>query len=166
MRNLGLIVIMVANGCALDVDHVSTKLLSICTDDVPLVYTPDGSAMIAQMQLDGVGRAVDPGAHASLDLMEIEPINGIDDFSFAESITVEISAPGSALPDLRLAEQSPLGPHVPAIVSGDPAANVAMYLDTEELWLRSRIEAVAPVPMFTVRMQACLEVEGIEVEDP
>lgn len=159
-------VLAMSCGCVLDTDHVSTKLQRICSADVTLLFSADGDGMVASTPLEGVGRSVDDEAHASLDTLIIDPIDGVDDLAFTQSVTIEVVAPGSELPDLRVAESAALGTTAPAVVTGDPSANMAGYLAAEELLLRSRLLGTAPVEVFTARVQACLDVDGIEVEDP
>ncbi len=164
MRCFALITAVSLTGCVLDAEHVSTKLVQICTRDIPLLFEASDGGMTAQVRLEGVGRSVDAEASATLDTLVLEPIDGIDDLGFADTMTVTLTAPGSALPDLRIAETS-MDDQVPLVVTGDASANMADYLGTEELWLRARLAGGAPVAAFTARIQACLDVDGVEVED-
>jgi len=164
MRLLTLIAAFTLTGCLVDAEHVSTKLVQICTHDIPLPFASADGGMTAQVRLEGVGRSVDADASATLNTLVIEPLDGLDDLGFADTMTVTLTAPGSALPDLRIAE-TPMDDQVPAVVTGDESANMADYLGSEELWLRARLAGNAPVAAFTARIQACLDVDGVEVED-
>jgi hypothetical protein len=156
---------LLASGCVLDSSHVSTELLSVCTDDVPLLFervAADRSA--ARVTVDDVGATIDhPDARATLGALSLEVLAGVDDLGFAEAMTLDVEAPGSDLPDARVVD-APVSGVDRLSAQGDDAVDLVRYLTSERLALE--LELIGPAPgSFALVLDACIEVEGIVVED-
>ncbi len=156
-----------AGGCVIDADHVSTRLVQVCTEDVPLLFSQESADLaVASIAVEDVGATVDdPDARATLDTVVLEARTGITDFSFASALRVVVIAPDSGLPDAEIAALSPLSGESPMTAAGDGAINLVDYLTSEMLTVRVELAGAAPVSSFSALFDACLDVEGIEIED-
>jgi hypothetical protein len=163
-----LVLALAGGGCVLDSSHVSTRLLAVCTEDVPLLFEPaSASSAVALVTIDDVGASIDDrDARATLDEMSLEELDGIDDFGFASGMTMDIVAPGAELPDARVAELAsvPTGPRL--VAAGDGRVDLVDYLVAETLAVRIELTGAPPAEAFSVLFDACLTVDGIEVTEP
>lgn len=155
-----------ATGCVLDSSHVSTRLYAVCTEDVLLPFDRVSATLsAARVTIEDVGAQIDdPDARATLDEVVLEAFTGIDDFTFAEAMTMDLVAPGAGLPDARVAETSDIGGASPLRVAGDSSVDLVGYLTAETLEVRIDLIGDAPND-FAVMLDACLDVEGIEITD-
>jgi len=161
-----IVCLSLSSGCLISKDHVSTELLSICTEPVLMPYLEESPGLfVAEMDIEGVGRTVEADAYAGLATLEISPLSGVESMGFASSITIDILAPGSALPDVRIAEVLQPGPANPMRADGDLSINLAEYLTSEALSMRVEVAGDAPVNQFAAELAACLDVDGIKVDD-
>lgn len=160
-----LLIALVCPGCVLDSSHVSTELVAVCTEDVPLVLERESSTRsTALVEVKKVGAQVDdPDAHATLDTVSLTALNGVDDLAFAERMTLDILAPGSGLPDARVVDAAVAGT-ASLDAQGDDAIDLVDYLTADELAIRLALEGPAPGD-FAVLFDACIDVDGIVVED-
>lgn len=152
-------------GCVLDSSHVSTELVAVCTEDVPLLFDrASATESVARVTVEDVGASIDhPDARATLDTISLEVLNGVDDLGFAESMTLDIEAPGAGLPDARVVD-APVSGADRVTASGDDQVDLVGYLTADELGLRLVLTGPAP-GNFALLLDACLDVEGIVVED-
>jgi hypothetical protein len=168
MRNHLSIVVLacVASGCVIDADHVSTRLYAVCTREVPLLFTQASTGVaVASVAVEDVGAMVDdPDARASLDTLVLEARTGISDFSFASSLRATVLAPGSSLPAALVAELSPVSGESPMTAAGDRSINLVDYLSADSLAVQIELFGTAPNDTFSALLEACLEVDGVEIE--
>lgn len=157
----------ILSGCVIDANHVRTTLKKVCAEDVPLQFSRESAELsAATVVVEDVGATVDdPDARASLATAVLEAITVVDDFSFVSSVGIDVIAPGSPLPDVRVAEVAALTGESPMTAPGDPSINLVDYLTSDTLQVRVELVGPAPAPSFGVLMDACLDVEGIEIED-
>lgn len=156
------------SGCVIDSTHVRTELIKICTEDLPLGFAQENPQLaVARLPIGDVGGQVDdnPGARAELESVVFGVNGGLADFSFAESVRVELLAPSSALPDVEIAEDPEPTGETPMVALGDRSVNLVDYLVTESVEVRFEIAGSIPSPTFSTLFSACLDVEGVAVED-
>ncbi|HEU5060622.1 MAG TPA: hypothetical protein VFU21_29025 [Kofleriaceae bacterium] len=165
MRALLLIVALAASACVLASDHVSTELHAVCTEDVPLPFRRVAAGRaVAEVEVDDVGASVDaPEAHATLDVMTLEAGRGIDDFAFADSMAMDLLAPGRE--DARVAALDPMPPAATVSADGDRDVDLVDYLTSDRLTVRIALTGDIPADGFLATFSACIDVEGIAVED-
>ena len=164
MRAL-LLLALAANACVLAKDHVSTELQAICTEDVPLPFerTAAGRA-VAEVEVEDVGATIDePDAHATLDEVTLEASTGIDDFAFAEAMTMDLLTPGRDA--ARVAELAPVPVASPLTADGDRDVDLVDYLTADRLAIRITLTGDVPERGFLATLSACIDVDGIVVED-
>jgi hypothetical protein len=78
-------------------------------------------------------------------------------------MTLDVEAPGSDLPDARVVD-APVSGVDRLSAQGDDAVDLVRYLTSERLALE--LELIGPAPgSFALVLDACIEVEGIVVED-
>lgn len=154
---------LLASGCVLDSSHVSTELLAVCTEDVPLLFDREGDRSVARVVVDDVGASIDhPDARATLDTLTLEVLNGVDDLTFAQAMTLDIEAPD--LPGARVVD-APVSGVDRLSASGDPSVDLVRYLTSDRLALSLELRGPAPASDFALMLDACLDVEGVIVED-
>jgi hypothetical protein len=164
MRALVLIALL-SNACVIASDHVSTELHRICTEDVPLPFERTAPRRaVAEVEVEDVGATIDStDAQATLDWVSLEAAQSIDDFAFADAMEMDLLAPGRD--DARVAELEPVPGESPMTADGDREVDLVDYLTAERLAVRIAITGDVPDPGFLVTMSACIDVEGIVVED-
>jgi hypothetical protein len=164
MRAL-LLLALASSGCVLDSSHVSTELIAVCTDDVPLVFERTGAdESVARVEVTKVGATVDdPDARATLATVSLEVLNGVDDLSFAQAMTLDVLAPGSGLPDARVVD-APVAGLDRVSAHGDDQIDLVEYLTSDSLTIRIALEGPSPGD-FALMLDACLDVDGLVVED-
>jgi len=164
MRAL-LLIAMACPGCVLDSSHVSTELVAVCTEDVPLVLERESDTRsTARVEVKKVGAQVDdPDAHATLDVVSLAVLNGVDDLAFAERMTLDVLAPGSGLPDARVVD-APVAGTASVTAQGDDTIDLVDYLTADELAIRLALDGPSPGD-FAVLFDACIDVDGIVVDD-
>ena len=160
-----LLLLLACPGCVLDSSHVSTELVAVCTEDVPLLFDrDDDDRSVARVEVKKVGAQVDdPDASATLDTLSLAILNGVDDLAFVERVELDLIAPGSDLPDARVVD-APVSGTTTVSAAGDPAVDLVDYLIADELALR--LALVGPSPGdFALLLDACIDVDGLVVED-
>lgn len=160
-----LLLLPLCGACVIASDHVSTELHAVCTEDVPLPFQRTaGGRAVAEVAVEDVGASVDaPDAHATLAFMTLDAARGIDDFAFAESMAMDLLAPGSD--PARVAELAPVPASASVIAGGDPAVDLVDYLTSDRLTVRVALTGDAPADGFLATFSACIDVAGIVVED-
>ena len=133
----------------------------ICTEDVPLPFEPTAAGRaIAEVEVEDVGASIDePDAHATLDEVTLEASTGIDDFAFAEAMTMDLLTPGRDA--ARVAELEP----VPFTADGNRDVDLVDYLTADRLSIRIVLTGDVPEGGFLATLSACIDVDGIVVED-
>ena len=159
-----LVIAAVSSGCVLDSSHVSTELVAVCTEDVPLLFDRDGAERsVARVTVEDVDASIDhPDARATLAELSLEVLNGVDDLTFAEMMTLDIEA--SDLPDARVVD-APVAGVDRLSASGDASIDLVQYLTSDRLSLVLVLMGPAPAGDFALMLDACLDVEGVVVED-
>lgn len=163
MRTL-LVLFLAADACVIASDHVSTELHAVCTEDVllPFQRTAAGRA-VAEVEVEDVGASVDePEAHATLDFVTLEAGSGIDDFAFADSMAMDLLAPGHDAARVSVLEPVPAAATVSA--DGDRDVDLVDYLTADRLTIRIALTGDPPAD-FLASLSACIDVDGIVVED-
>lgn len=160
-----LLLILLLPGCVLDSSHVSTELVAVCTEDVPLLFDrDDDDRSVARVEVKKVGAQVDdPDASATLDTVSLAVLNGVDDLAFAERMELDLLAPGSDLPDARVVDAAVSGT-ASVSAEGNPDVDLVDYLTADELALRLTLIGPAPGD-FALLLDACIDVDGLVVED-
>jgi hypothetical protein len=166
MRGLGIALLALSSACVIDAQHVRTELVKVCTTDVPLLLVAESPQLsVATIAVDGIGATVDhPDARASLSSLTIVLTDASRDFGFADSVSLDLISLGAGLPAARVAEGPSTGVS-PWTVSGDPAIDLVAYLTSEALEMRLEIRGESPADAPGMLFSACLDVEGIEIED-
>ena len=164
MRAL-LLIAVAANACVIASDHVSTELHAVCTEDVPLPFQRVAAGRaVAEVEVEDVGASVDePDAHATLDVVTLEAGRGIDDFAFADSMAMDLLAPGRDA--ARVAELEPVPAAATVSADGDGEVDLVAYLTSERLTIRIALTGEVPSDGFLATLSACIDVDGIVVED-
>lgn len=166
MRALLLLVVLAAaDACVLASDHVSTELHAVCTEDVPLPFQRAlAGRAVAEVEVEDVGASVDePDARATLDVVTLEAGRGIDDFAFADSMAMDLLAPGRDAARVAALEPVPAAATVSA--DGDRDVDLVDYLTSERLSIRIALTGEVPADGFLATLSACIDVDGIVVED-
>lgn len=159
-----------AAGCALDATNVSTRLVKVCTHDVPLAFQKASPTdTVATLPVDNIGSDYDaPDAQVALRSLTLTRTGGGGaDFGFADSLTVSVTSPGSGLPDADIAVLAPVPATSPLFATGDRSINLAPYLTADAL-LNVRLDLHGPqVPdqAVTVTLDACLDVDGVVIRE-
>lgn len=166
-RSLAIALVMpvLTGGCVIDAEHVSTRVVSVCTDDVPIVFVPQSATRSASgVRVDDVDVSVeDPDARITLGDILLTADQGIEDFSFAESLQVVVVAPQEDLPDAAVIAAVVTG-EASVEASGDPSVNLLEYLSDDSMWFRIELAGAPPDHEFGVTLGACLDLDGFEVE--
>ena len=165
MRILALLIACSTGGCVIASEHVSTELRAVCTDDVPLPFQQAAPRRaVAEIQVEDVGASIEStDAHATLREVTLAAASGIDDFAFAESMAMDLVAPERDA--ARVAELAPVPAPSPLVAAGDPEIDLVDYLTAERLLVRVTITGDVPERPFAAAMSACIDVEGIVVDD-
>lgn len=160
-----LCIALTANACVIASDHVSTELHAICTEDVPLPFQPTAAdRAVAEVEVEDVGATIEsPDAHATLDVVTLEAASGIDDFAFADAMAMDLLTPGRDA--ARVAELEPVPGASPMSAGGNRDVDLVDYLTAERLAVRVALTGEVPERGFLVTLSACIDVEGIVVED-
>jgi hypothetical protein len=166
-RWIGAFGIALAAGCVIDAEHVSTELVAVCTEDVPLLFEVESpETAVATVQVEDVGATIDdPDARATLDTVVLTPANGVADFAFVDAMQVDLLAPGSALPTVTIAEVTAIDARAALTAPGDSSIDLVDYLTSEVLLVRVELAGRAPASGFAAVLDACLDVDGIEIEE-
>jgi hypothetical protein len=146
-------------------DHVSTELRAVCTADVPLPFQQEAPhRAVAEIDVEDVGATIEStDAHATLREVTLAAASGIDDFAFAESMEMDLVTPGREA--ARVAELAPVPAGSPFVAPGDPDVDLVDYLTAERLTVRVALTGAVPDRPFAAAMSACIDVEGIVVDD-
>ncbi len=155
------------SGCVLASSHERTELIRICTEDVPLPFSRQRSDLaVATLPLGDVGDQVDdnPGASATLE-SAVFARSDASDFSFVDSVRVELIAGGGQLPDVAIASNEEPTGEAPMLVPGDSSINLVDYLVSDSAQVRFEITGDIEQATFLTLFSACLDVEGVSVED-
>jgi len=160
-----LLIPLLAGACVIASDHVSTELHAICTENVPLPFesvAPDRA--VARVEVEHVGATIEsPDAHATLDRVTLAAATGIDDFAFADQMTMDLLSPG--FDDARVADLAPVPGASPFTVEGNREVDLVDYLVADRLEVRISLSGAVPERGFLATLSACIDVEGIVVED-
>lgn len=156
-----------ASGCELAASNVSTKLVKVCTHDLPLTFQrASGTDTVATLPVDvSTTASYDvPDAVAVLHDLSLTRTNG--DFTFADSFTVSVTSPGSGLPDADIATVQPVPPGPSLAATGDSSINLAPYITAGTFTVRLDLHGGSvPAEGFAVSLQACLDVDGVEISE-
>lgn len=157
----------IAPGCVIDSSHVRTTLIEICAEDLPVLFRQDSPRVAsASVMVEDVGAEIDaPDARAELQSIVLESRGDIEDFSFADSVRAELIAPSSMLPNVAVAEDLSVSGESPMIAPGDRSVNLVDYLLSDMLEVRIVIEGDIERSSFNTLFSACIDVEGIAIED-
>ena len=155
------------SGCELAASNVLTRLVKVCTHDVPLSFQrASGTDTVATLPVD-VSKTASydvPDAVAVLHDLTLTRTSG--DFSFADSFRVSVTAPGSGLPDADIATLQPVPPGPSLAATGDASINLAPYITAGAFTVRLDLHgASVPAQGVAVTLQACLDVDGVEISD-
>ena len=158
---------LLTSACVIEAEHVKTRLVQVCTEELPLVFERQSSGLsVATVEVDGIGATVDhPDARTSLRTMTIEVLSGADDFAFADSLTLDFVAPASGLPPARAAEAMSEQGASPWTVPGDSGLDLVDYLTAETLEMRLTLSGEMPAGPVVTLFGACLDVDGIVIAD-
>jgi hypothetical protein len=158
---------LLVSGCVLNADHVETELIRVCTSDVPVTLVTESPQITAgSIAVDGIGATVDhPNARATVDSLTIATTDPARDFSFAEEMHLDFIALGSTLPVARTVDAMSTGGQSPWSSSGDSSVDLVGYLTSETLEMRLEITGPAPAQPLDILFSACLDVNGIVIDD-
>ena len=160
-----LLIPLIACSCVIASDHVSTELHAICTEDVPLPFEiVAANRAVARVEVEDVGATVESDeAQATLDTVTLEAASGIDDFAFADQMSMDLLSPGRQ--DARVADLAPVPGASPFTADGNRDVDLVDYLTADSLEVRISLTGAVPERDFLVTLDACIDVEGIVVED-
>lgn len=131
-----------------------------------VLFAESAELAVATVEVDGVGATVDhPDARASLLSLSLTALAGVEDFRFADGLTLDFVAPGTGLPPAHVAQARSVGGESPWLASGDSTIDLVDYLTADLLQMRLEVSGAIPVDNFAVSFDACLKVEGIAIED-
>jgi len=158
---------LLTSACVLNADHVETELIRVCTTDVPVTLVAESPQLtVGSIAVDGIGATVDhPDARASVDSLTIATTEAGQDFSFAESMHLDFLAIDSALPVARTVDVMSTGGQSPWSGAGDSSVELVDYLTSEMLEMRLEITGPAPAQPLDILFSACLDVNGIVIDD-
>lgn len=165
MRTLVLLIVCSTGGCVIASDHVATELRAVCTDEVPLPFQQAAPRRaVAEIEVEDVGATIEStDAHATLREVTLAAASGVDDFAFAESMTMDLMTPGRDA--ARVAELAPVPAGSPVTAAGDPDIDLVAYLTADRLQVQVALTGEVPDRPFAAAMSACIDVEGIVVDD-
>lgn len=154
-----------STGCVIASDHVATELRAVCTDEVPLPFQPEAPRRaVAEIEVEDVGATIEStDAHATLREVTLAAASGVDDFAFAESMTMDLMTPGRDA--ARVAELAPVPTGSSFTAAGEQGVDLVDYLTAEQLEVQVTFAGDVPDRPFAAAMSACIDVEGIVVDD-
>ncbi len=155
------------SACVLSSDHDNTKLVRVCTSEVAVTLRAEGAGlMVGSIAVDGIGASVDhPNARATVGTLTIETTNPAEDFGFAEAMHLDFIALDSPLPRVRALDAPSMKGQSPWTAAGDPTVDLVDYLTSEMLEMRLELTGTAPSAPLEILFSACLDVDGIRIDD-
>jgi hypothetical protein len=122
--------------------------------------------MVGSIAVDGIGATVDhPDARATVGTLTIATTDAALDFAFAEAMHLDFIAMGSPLPEARALDALSAGGQSPWTAEGDPSVDLVDYLTSDMLEMRLELMGPAPSESLDVLFSACLDVDGITIDD-